>query len=102
MRSTITLELFSIGQSHIQDKQSTSHRDLQAYRSPGIELIYPSVPCPRGGQAENELRVTTTSEFEGWPCISAAEDYHSKDTKNDGSCRTGYCFYVSDNVKLNI
>jgi hypothetical protein len=46
--------------------------------------------------------VTTTSEFEGWPCISAAEDFHSKETKNDGSCRTGYCFYVSDNVELNI
>ncbi len=30
------------------------------------------------------------------------EDYHNKDTANDGGCRTGYCFYVSDNVNLNI
>jgi hypothetical protein len=30
------------------------------------------------------------------------EDFHSRDTANDGSCRTGYCFYVSDNVTLNI
>jgi hypothetical protein len=46
--------------------------------------------------------VTTTSEFEGWPCISAAEDYHKTETENDGSCRTGYCFFVSDEVDLNI
>ena len=46
--------------------------------------------------------MTTTTEFEGWPCISAAEDFHSKNTDNDGSCRTGYCFYVSDRVTLNI
>jgi hypothetical protein len=80
----------------------TLYRDLQTYRSPGIELIYPTVPCPRGGQAENELRVTTTTNFEGWPCISSAEDYHTKETANDGGCRTGFCFYVSDNVNLNI
>ncbi len=46
--------------------------------------------------------MTTTSEFEGWPCISAAEDFHKTETENDGSCRTGYCFYVSDKVDLNI
>ncbi len=27
---------------------------------------------------------------------------HSPDTSLDGSCRTGYCFFVSDVVKLNI
>ncbi len=83
-------------------KQSYSCWDLQSYQSPGIELIYPTVPCPRGGQVENELRVTTTTEFEGWPCLSAAEDFHRTETENDGSCRTGYCFYVSDRVNLNI
>jgi hypothetical protein len=46
--------------------------------------------------------VTTTTDFEGWPCISAVEEYHTKETANDGSCRTGFCFYVSDNVDLNI
>ncbi len=51
---------------------------------------------------ENELRVTTTLDNEDWPCLSAVEDFHSKDTENDGSCRTGYCFYVSDEVTLNI
>ncbi len=60
------------------------------------------MPCPEGGLAENELRVTTTTDFEGWPCTSAVEEYHSKETANDGSCRTGFCFYVSDNVDLNI
>ncbi len=83
-------------------KQSYFCRDLQSYRSPGIELIYPTVPCPRGGQAENELRVTTTTEFEGWPCLSAAGEFHRIETENDGSCRTGYCFYVSDRVNLSI
>ncbi len=39
---------------------------------------------------------------EDWPCLSTVEDFHSKDTENDGSCRTGYCFYVSDHVTLNI
>jgi hypothetical protein len=37
-----------------------------------------------------------------WPCLTTVEDYHSKNTKNDGSCRTGYCFYVSEKVTLNI
>jgi hypothetical protein len=30
------------------------------------------------------------------------EDYHRTGTENDGSCRTGYCFYVSDTVNLDI
>ncbi len=78
------------------------NRDLHTYGSPRIEIIYPTVPCPRGGQAENELKVTTTMDDEGWPCLSAVEDFHSRDTANDGSCLTGYCFYVSDHVALNI
>ncbi len=46
--------------------------------------------------------MTTINNNEDWPCLTAVEDFHSKDTKNDGSCRTGYCFYVSEKVTLNI
>ncbi len=84
------------------DNQSSFSRNLQPYRSPGIVLIYPTVPCPGGGQVTNELTVTTSTEFEGWPCQTATYKAHTTDSPLDGSCRTGYCFYVSDPVTLNI
>ncbi len=77
-------------------------RNLQSYKSPGIELIFPTVPCPRGSQAKNELVVITTNEQEGWPCLSPASELHSVDTLIEGTCRTGFCFYVSEYVTLNM
>jgi hypothetical protein len=77
-------------------------RNLQSYKSPGIELIFPTVPCPRGSQAKNELVVITTNEQEGWPCLSPASELHSVDTLIEGTCRTGFCFYVSESVTLNM
>ncbi len=88
--------------SHNIGNYSSLYRNLRPYQSPGIVLLYPTVPCPGGGQVTNELTVTTSTEFEGWPCQSATYKAHTTDSPLDGSCRTGYCFYVSDTVTLNI
>jgi hypothetical protein len=100
----------SMGQNNLRHRvvkqlrgdKSSLDRDLLPYKSPGIVLIYPTVPCPRGGQVINELVISTSTEFEGWPCLSPVSELHSPETSMDDSCRTGYCFFVSDVTKLNI
>jgi hypothetical protein len=37
---------------------------LQPYKNPGVDLIFPAVPCPKGAQVVNELEVTTTTVTE--------------------------------------
>jgi hypothetical protein len=51
---------------------------------------------------KNELVVTTTTDQQGWPCLRNMLELHKNSTPKDGSCRTGFCFYVSDTVSLNI
>jgi hypothetical protein len=46
--------------------------------------------------------VTTTTVQQGWPCLNNTMDFHTQNTPIDGSCRTGFCFYVSDKVSLNL
>jgi hypothetical protein len=50
----------------------------------------------------NELTVTTSTEFQGWPCLSNPKDFHTEKTPHDGSCRKGFCFYASEPLDLTL
>ncbi len=48
----------------------------------------------------SELTVTSVTEYEGWPCLREPEVYHKNGS--DGECRTGFCFFASENTELTL
>jgi hypothetical protein len=50
----------------------------------------------------SEIIVQNDDESKGWPCMNDPWDWHKKDSKIDGSCRTGICFYTSDHTVLRL
>jgi hypothetical protein len=75
---------------------------IQPFRCSGIVCIYPTVPCPNDLQAVSELTITTTTEFEGWPCQKNPEIYHKEVPEHPGSCRKGYCLYTHQKLALTL
>jgi hypothetical protein len=85
-----------------KDLHFINPRNLQLFENHGIDVIYPKKPCPKGLQALSEIIIQNEDESMGWPCMNDPWEWHKKDSKIDGSCRSGMYLYTSGHTELKI
>ena len=83
-----------------KDLHFINPRNLQLFENHGIDVIYPKKPCPKGLQALSEIIIQNDDESMGWPCMNDPWEWHKKDSKIDGTCRSGMYLYTSGHTFL--